>query len=382
MPTPPTAPDVRQLRGEKLPEMAFPGGKEQSFRVFFDPTVHTQVWKHSTEDVSVEICGVLVGKWARDAGGPFVHISESIRGDAATNKFAEVTFTHDTWAKINHEMDTRFTHLAIVGWYHSHPGFGVFLSDRDRLAHVVDPVRKSEGVFIWNEGKTVLAPLYWVGNRLLAGGSRGHEEPVAAVQAAAPASDATPATTATEAKGGGNWLLLLAQGALLVTVFLLGYLLASKVDSVDRARIEQSALARGWFAHRNPTLREDIGEAGLDLAAAAQASKALSEEHLKRLSEPEEIKEAKDKWNEAFSRLNKAFRKMGQIQAVYGLTPEEAAHIKAVQAAKSAPDEKKDQPKDDKEKTKPDEKKKTKEGKPTAEQAQPDEKDKKTDKNP
>src|SRR6516164_4855365 len=178
MPTPPNAPDVRQLRGEKLPDITFPGGKDQSFRIFFDPNVHAQVWKHSTEDVSVEIGGVLVGKWARDAAGPFVHISESIRGEAATNKFAEVTFTHDTWAKINEQMDSRFSHLSIVGWYHSHPDFGVFLSDRDRfiqenffsgagqIAYVVDPVRRTEGVFVWKEGKPTLVPHYWVGDRI------------------------------------------------------------------------------------------------------------------------------------------------------------------------------------------------------------------------
>src|SRR5262249_53589691 len=128
---PANGPDVRQLRPEDLPEAAFPGGRDQAFRVFFHPDVHSRVWKHATENDTVEICGVLVGKWARDAGGPFVLISECIRGEAATNRFAEVTFTHDTWAKINHEMDTRFADLAIVGWYHSHPNFGVFLSDRD-----------------------------------------------------------------------------------------------------------------------------------------------------------------------------------------------------------------------------------------------------------
>ena len=62
---------------------------------------------------------------------------------------AEVTFTHETWNKINAEMDSRFAHLAIVGWYHSHPDFGVFLSDRDlqigRGGPVSDPARVLSG---------------------------------------------------------------------------------------------------------------------------------------------------------------------------------------------------------------------------------------------
>src|SRR6516164_4676338 len=185
---PETGPDVRQIRLDELPQVSFPGGRKQAFRVFLEPAVHKQVWKHSTEDVSVEICGVLVGKWARDADGPFALISESIRGEAATNKFAEVTFTHDTWAKINQEMDTKFSHLVIVGWYHSHPGFGIFLSDRDRfiqehffsgpgqLAYVVDPLRKTEGVFCWQEGKPVLSPYYWVGDRIQVATAAGEEK--------------------------------------------------------------------------------------------------------------------------------------------------------------------------------------------------------------
>src|SRR4051794_31601451 len=110
------ASDVRLLQSQDLPPGDFPGGKGEVFRVYFAPEVHEATWKHAVEDVSVEVCGVLVGTWERDAAGPFVRISESIRGEAAASKFAEVTFTHETWAKINQQMDTRFSHLSIVGW--------------------------------------------------------------------------------------------------------------------------------------------------------------------------------------------------------------------------------------------------------------------------
>ena len=76
--------------------------------MYFTPEVHAALWKHAGEDTSVEICGVLVGTWHRDEVGPFVKIVDSIRGEGATTKFAEVTFTHQTWAKINAEMDTKF----------------------------------------------------------------------------------------------------------------------------------------------------------------------------------------------------------------------------------------------------------------------------------
>ncbi len=190
--------DIDSWPSEDLPDGIFPGGRNEAFRVYFSPEVHAALWKHAGEDTSVEICGVLVGTWHRDPVGPFAKVVESIRGEGATTKFAEVTFTHQTWAKINAEMDTKFADMKIVGWYHTHPDFGIFLSDRDRfiqehffsgpgqVAHVIDPVRRVEGVFIWRGGKPALAEHFWVGDRILT------------------ASDAEkPASPAGPGRGGG-----------------------------------------------------------------------------------------------------------------------------------------------------------------------------------
>src|SRR5690606_7016679 len=123
---------------------------------------------------TVEICGILVGEWRQDEDGPFATVENYIRCDNATSKFAEVTFTHESWAKINEEMDSRFDGKRIVGWYHSHPDFGIFLSGRDcfihehffgspgQVAFVVDPVRELEGVFAWRNGKPTPMRHYWV----------------------------------------------------------------------------------------------------------------------------------------------------------------------------------------------------------------------------
>jgi proteasome lid subunit RPN8/RPN11 len=280
----------------------------------------------------VEICGVVVGKWARDADGPYVLISEAIRGEAATNKFAEVTFTHETWARINAEMDTKFQGLAIVGWYHSHPGFGVFLSDRDRfiqehffsgpgqLAYVVDPVRKTEGVFAWHEGKPTLAPHYWVGDRVQVGTPAGREEetsPASLPGAAAPG----PAP----ARGGTDWLPLLSQAALGLLLFLLGFLLAGKMSEFERRQIEeragQQAFGRWAFLKFRPGLREELDRTLKDLLAAAESTKVLATEHLKLVDKP---KEAEAEWNkEVFAPLSRLAGQLLKIQDRYCLTPEE-----------------------------------------------------------
>ncbi len=170
--------DIGELKKETMPEGSFPVHPKADFRFYMTEAVHKRIQDHAKADVSVEICGVLVGRWEKDPHGPYAKVSECIRCDQATSKFAEVTFTHESWWQINKEMDSKYADLRIIGWYHSHPDFGIFLSDRDvfihenffsgpgQVAYVVDPVRDLEGVFVWQAGKPVPAAHYWIGNRV------------------------------------------------------------------------------------------------------------------------------------------------------------------------------------------------------------------------
>lgn len=174
-----TESDVSQLSGENLPLSAFPASNACDFRVHFDPDVHTAISSHASEDTSIEICGVVVGTWHKDDDGPFARITNFIRCDDAASKNTEVTFTHQSWSQINEEMDSKYSDKRIIGWYHSHPDFGIFLSDRDmfiqehffsgpgQIAYVVDPVRHLEGVFEWRNGKAELIQRYWAGDQII-----------------------------------------------------------------------------------------------------------------------------------------------------------------------------------------------------------------------
>jgi proteasome lid subunit RPN8/RPN11 len=54
-----------------------------------------------------------------------------VRGDTAKRGSTHVTFTHETWDVIHKTMEKDHPKLDIVGWYHSHPGFGVEFSEMD-----------------------------------------------------------------------------------------------------------------------------------------------------------------------------------------------------------------------------------------------------------
>ena len=112
-----------------------------------------------------EVGGVLVGVLGK---GDLPTVTGSIAALEARGERASVTFTHEAWAEVHEAMERSYPGHQIVGWYHSHPGFGIFLSrhdlfihenffsDRRQLAYVIDPHAGTEGVFGWRSGAVQL----------------------------------------------------------------------------------------------------------------------------------------------------------------------------------------------------------------------------------
>jgi proteasome lid subunit RPN8/RPN11 len=126
-----------------------------------DSEVVRRIRQHARSCNKTEVCGVLIGQ---DREG-VVEVEASITGLNAEEAGAHVTFTQDTWEHIYKVKDKEFPDHRIVGWYHSHPGFGVFLSDHDTFIHrnffsspgqvawVFDPHSDEEGCFGWVAGR-------------------------------------------------------------------------------------------------------------------------------------------------------------------------------------------------------------------------------------
>jgi proteasome lid subunit RPN8/RPN11 len=141
-----------------VPEQTIPGGP------FVTRGVREQICNHVFSSLEAEVGGVLVGR-ARPDGSP--RITGSIPALEAEGARSRVTFTHDAWSRIHEILDRDFPGQSILGWYHSHPGFGIFLSEHDLFIHrnffarseqiavVVDPHSGREGVFVWQGGEIV-----------------------------------------------------------------------------------------------------------------------------------------------------------------------------------------------------------------------------------
>ncbi|MDP9340322.1 MAG: Mov34/MPN/PAD-1 family protein [Acidobacteriota bacterium] len=127
--------------------------------VLISGEVLRQIRQHARSSSKTEVCGVLIGDHGADANK--IKIAACIAGLNAAQAGTHVTFTQDTWEHIYKIKDSKFPEARIVGWYHSHPGFGVFLSDHDTFIHknffssplqvawVYDPHSDEEGCFGW-----------------------------------------------------------------------------------------------------------------------------------------------------------------------------------------------------------------------------------------
>jgi len=123
--------------------------------------VMRSIRQHARSSVKTEVCGVLIG----DDDNGRVKVHACIKGMNAGQGGAHVTFTQETWEHIYQTKDREYPDDRIVGWYHSHPAFGIFLSEHDLFIHqnffssplqvawVYDPVSDEEGCFGWVGGE-------------------------------------------------------------------------------------------------------------------------------------------------------------------------------------------------------------------------------------
>ena len=128
--------------------------------VVMEAEVARKIRQHARTSMKAEVCGVLIGNTDHER----MTVEACIAGINAAQGGAHVTFTQDTWEHIYKIKDKEYPDHKIVGWYHSHPGFGVFLSEHDlfiqqnffsnpqQVAWVYDPHTDQEGCFGWIGG--------------------------------------------------------------------------------------------------------------------------------------------------------------------------------------------------------------------------------------
>lgn len=130
--------------------------------------VYSTIHEHALDALPNETGGFLLGRVAFDAQRQSWHIEvdETIPVEPLSQDPVHFSFT---WRDVDRVRSHREAQKkALIGWYHTHPDVGVFLSDTDlekthrvlfaepfQLALVYDPVRRRAGYFFW-EGPQVI----------------------------------------------------------------------------------------------------------------------------------------------------------------------------------------------------------------------------------
>lgn len=181
-----------------------------------DATVFLAIQEHACSETDSEVGGVLVGR----IDGSAV-ISASIPALKAVGGSANVTFTHEVWEEALTIVDRDHPGERIIGWYHSHPGFGVFLSDYDQF------IQRN---FFGGEGMVALVidPLGGEGGWFVSVGDDIEELPIFATRSVSrPAAGGADGAAALSGAGGGRRSQALLYGAVAgVAAFATGWFLA------------------------------------------------------------------------------------------------------------------------------------------------------------
>lgn len=128
---------------------------------------------HALSSLDREVAGVLVGPQPEKQpdGRYVVHVTDTIIARHTRMQGASVTYTPESWRYVTDKLNERYPNeeAVIVGWYHTHPGFGIFLSGMDLFIHkhfftqswhvalVLDPLTRRSGFFCWDRTQAEVA---------------------------------------------------------------------------------------------------------------------------------------------------------------------------------------------------------------------------------
>lgn len=150
-----------------LPQNILPIGErvEENKNIYISQPVYKEIHKFTQNKTTNESGGMLIGNVIEEFGKTNIIVNGFIEAKYCEATPTTLKFTHETWEYVHKEIDKKFFGQKIVGWIHTHPNFGIFLSEYDKfiqenffkedyqIAYVVDPIQDIEGFYFWINGK-------------------------------------------------------------------------------------------------------------------------------------------------------------------------------------------------------------------------------------
>lgn len=156
----------------KVPRMGFPQEKPGIYcneYLYYEISRNAQeiLENHVRAHITKEVGGILLGEVYQENEAYFVSVTNVLPAKHIISDAVSLTFTIQTWLDII-DRRSEYPGQMTLGWYHSHPGLGVFLSGSDKFIHcsffgdqpwyisiVIDPVSNDQGVYVWKSDNIV-----------------------------------------------------------------------------------------------------------------------------------------------------------------------------------------------------------------------------------
>ena len=135
-------------------------------KVYIHKDVYEDLEKYARSDTDNELGTILIGDYVEDLGKMHVIITDYIEAKYTDASASTLTFTHETWDYVQKEHEEKYPDKKIIGWQHTHPSYGIFLSNYDlfiqnnffdmpfQIAYVIDPIQNIRGFFGWKNDET------------------------------------------------------------------------------------------------------------------------------------------------------------------------------------------------------------------------------------
>lgn len=142
--------------------------------VFFEDNAWKTMQEHAHHRLDCEQGGILAGEVFQDISGfYYLTIKAALSANGAESSPTHLRFNGESWDAICKKHTLR-PQETFVGWFHTHPGLGVFMSGTDKrtqslffnqpwhVAIVIDPRTRTTGVF-YGPDAIHLQPFYLFG---------------------------------------------------------------------------------------------------------------------------------------------------------------------------------------------------------------------------
>ncbi len=143
-------------------------------KVYIKQDVYKSLEELAASDTTKELGSIIIGDYANELGKTNVIISEFVEAKYTDASASTLTFTHKTWDYVHSEHERLYPDKKIIGWQHTHPNYGIFLSNYDmfiqenffnlpfQVAYVIDPIQNIRGFFQWKNGKVEKLKGYYI----------------------------------------------------------------------------------------------------------------------------------------------------------------------------------------------------------------------------